>query len=101
MTTVYTELSRYKNGICFSLHYYYKEYIIRNAIGADNVKSIEIYKIYPKAKSIKIKSYPFVTNVYVSIRSDTDQNSMTYKLYQWLQTEAGKRVIRESGYISD
>ncbi|MDR1792272.1 MAG: hypothetical protein LBR36_02360 [Bacteroidales bacterium] len=26
-------------------------------------------------------------------------NSMTYKLYQWLQTEDGKAVIKESGYI--
>jgi len=98
MATVYTELSMYQNGICFSPHYY-KEYIIREAVGAGNVKSIEINKIYPDAKSIKNKSYPFVANVYVSIRSDIDPNSMTYKLYQWLQMEAGKRVIRESGYV--
>jgi phosphate transport system substrate-binding protein len=98
MAAVYSELSIYQNGICFSPHYY-KEYIIREAVGAGNVKSIEINKIYPDAKSIKNKSYPFVANVYVSIRSDIDHNSMTYKLYQWLQTEAGKRVIRESGYV--
>ena len=98
MASVYTELSMSQNGICFSPHYY-KEYIIRDAAGADNVKSIEINKIYPDAKSIKNKSYPFVANVYVSIRSDIDHNSMTYKLYKWLQTESGKRVIRESGYV--
>jgi phosphate transport system substrate-binding protein len=84
-----------QNGICFS-PYYYKEYIIREAVGAGNVKSIEINKIYPDAKSIKNKSYPFVANVYVTIRSDIDHNSMTYKLYEWLQTEAGKRVVREA-----
>jgi len=98
MAAVYTELGAYKNGICFSPHYY-KEYIIRDAVGAGNVKSIEINGIYPNTKSIKNKSYPFIANVYVSIRSDTDHNSMTYKLYQWLQTEAGKRVISESGYV--
>ena len=100
MALVYSELSIYPNGICFSPHYY-KEYIIRDAVGAGNLKSIEINKIYPDAKSIKNKSYPFVSNVYASIRSDTDHNSMTYKLYEWLQTEAGKRVIRESGYVSN
>lgn len=101
MAAVYGELCMYANGICFSPHYY-KEYIIRETtVGADNVKSIEINKIYPDAKSIKNKSYPFVANVYVSIRSDIDHNSMTYKLYQWLHTEAGKRVIRESGYVSN
>ncbi len=98
MSSVYTELSMYQNGICFSPHYY-KEYIIRNAVGAGNVKSIEINKIFPDAKSIKNKSYPFATNVYVAIRSDIDHNSMTFKLYEWLQTESGKRVIRESGYV--
>ncbi len=100
MALVYGELSIVQNGICFSPHYY-KEYIIRDAVGAGNVKSIEINKIYPDAKSIKNKSYPFVSNVYVSIRSDIDHNSMTYKLYEWLQTEPGKRVIRESGYVSN
>ena len=100
MTAVYTELFINTNGICFSPHYY-KEYIIRDAIGAGNIKSIEVNGIYPNTKTIRKRSYPFIANVYVSIRSDTDHNSMTYKLYQWLQTEAGKRVIRESGYVSN
>lgn len=98
MASVYSELSRYENGICFSPHYY-KEYIIREAVGADNVKTVAINGIYSDAKSIKNKTYPFVANVYVSIRSDVDHNSMTYKLYEWLQTEAGKLVISESGYV--
>lgn len=98
MTAVYSDLCIYTNGICFSPHYY-KEYIIRDAMGAGNVKSIEINEIYPNTKTIENKSYPFIANVYVSIRSDTDHNSMTYKLYQWLQTKAGKSVIRESGYV--
>jgi len=50
-------------------------------------------------KTIKNKTYPFVANVYVSIRSDTDPNSMTYKLYEWLQSKSGKKVIEESGYV--
>jgi len=98
MDAVYFELSIYQNGICFTPHYY-KEYIIRDAAGADNIKSIEINGIYPDANTIKNKTYPFVANVYVSIRSDLDQNSMAYKLYEWLQTKSGKDVINESGYV--
>lgn len=98
MALVYAELSVYRNGICFSPHYY-KEYIIRKAVGGDNVKTLAVEGIYPDVNSIKNKIYPFVANVYVSIRSDADHNSMTYKLYEWLQTEAGKRVISESGYV--
>lgn len=55
--------------------------------------------IFPYKTSIKDKTYPFVTNVYVSLRSDLDQNYMAYKLYKWLQTKSGKDVIDESGYI--
>ena len=98
MASVYSELSVFQNGICFSPHYY-KEYIIREAVGAGNIKTIAIDGISPDENSIKNKTYPFVANVYVSIRSDMNHNSMTYKLYEWLQTEAGKRVISESGYV--
>ena len=98
MAAVYTELSMYQNGICFTPHYY-KEYIIRNAVGANDVKSIAINGIYSNANSIKNKTYPFVANVYVSIRSDLNRNSMAYKMYEWLQTKSGKDVIEESGYV--
>lgn len=100
MTFVYSELSIYQNGICFSPHYY-KEYIIRDAAGAENVKGIAINGIYANANSIKNKTYPFVADVYVAIRSNLDHNSMAYKLYEWLQTKSGKDVIEESGYVSN
>lgn len=98
MSSVYLEVSGNTNGICFSPHYY-KEYIIRNAVGATSVKSLAIEGISPDTKSIQKKTYPFIANMYVAIRSDADPQSMTYKLYEWLQTEAGKRVISESGYV--
>ena len=56
MEAVYTELSTYPNGMCFTPHYY-KEYIILDEIGANNVKSIVIDGIYPDANSIKKKTY--------------------------------------------
>ena len=95
MVRVYTELTQNKNGICFTPHYY-KEYMV---YGKENIKTLAINGIAPNKKSIKNKTYPFVANVYVSIRSDLDRNSMAYKLYEWLQTESGKRVIEESGYV--
>jgi len=95
MVRVYTELTQNKNGICFTPHYY-KEYMV---YGKESIKTLAINGIAPNRKSIKNKTYPFVANVYVSIRSDLDRNSMAYKLYEWLQTESGKRVIEESGYI--
>jgi phosphate transport system substrate-binding protein len=82
------------NAICYTV-YYFKEYMVT---GVD-VKSIAINGIYPGRKTIGDKSYPYVAEVYAVIRSNLDKSSMAYKLYEWLQTEAGKQVIGESGYI--
>jgi phosphate transport system substrate-binding protein len=98
MSAVYAELTKYQNGICFTPHYY-KEYIIRAASGANKIKSIAIDGISPETNSIRNKTYPFVANVYASIRSDLDPHSMAFKMYEWLQTQAGKDVIAESGYV--
>jgi len=97
MIMVYSELMANKNGICFTPHYY-KEYMVTGT-NLNNIKTLAINGIAPDKNSIKNKTYPFVANVYVSIRSDTDPNSMTYKLYEWLQSKSGKMVIEESGYV--
>ena len=100
MILVYGELRYSKSGICFTPHYY-KEYMVADDIyGKENIKTFAINGIMPDKNSIKNKTYPFVANVYVSIRSDLDRNSMAYKLYEWLQTLSGKSVIDESGYVS-
>ena len=95
MSIVYIEIMANKSGICFTPHYY-KEYMVP---GKSDVKTLAINGIAPNRKSIKNKTYPFVANVYVAIRSDTDTNSMTYKLYEWLQSKSGKNAIEESGYV--
>lgn len=99
MIMVYSQLGEYPNAICFTPHYY-REYIVRDdAAGAQNVKTLAVNGITPDQNSIANKTYPFVAPVYVSIRSDLDRNSMAYKMYEWLQTQAGKEAIAESGYI--
>jgi phosphate transport system substrate-binding protein len=98
MGDVYAEVSHFQNGICFTPHYY-KEFIFRDARGAENVKGLAINGIYSNTQSIKNKTYPLIANVYVSIRSDLCHNSTAYKMYEWLQTDAGKMVIAESGYV--
>ena len=81
-------------AICYSIHYY-KE----NMISGIPVKTIAVDGIYPDKESISDNSYPHVADVVAAIRSDIDKSSMAYKLYQLLQTEEGKRVITESGYV--
>jgi len=97
MYIVYSELMANRNGICFTPHYYKENMVI--GVEKDNVKTLAINEIAPCKNSIKNKTYPFVANVYVSIRSNTDTNSMTYKLYEWLQSKSGKDTIEESKYV--
>jgi phosphate transport system substrate-binding protein len=94
MTGAFDAVIYENNAICYTV-YYFKEYMVT---GVD-VKSVAIDGIYPDKKTIGNGSYPFVAEVYAVIRGDLDKSSMAYKLYEWLQTEAGKRVISESGYI--
>lgn len=77
--------------------YFYNEYIIRPESGF--LKTIGIDGVQPNEQTITNRSYPYTTEVYAVIRSDTDQSSMTYKVYEWLQTATGKQTIRNSGYI--
>ena len=82
------------NAICYSV-YYYKEQILRTS----PTKTIAIEGVSPDTTTISNNSYPLVAEVYAIIRSDLDKLSMAYKLYELLQTQEGKRVISESGYI--
>ncbi len=83
------------NGLCYTV-YYYKENMVRENL---MVKHIAIDGVYPDKATITNKSYPYTTEVYAVVRSDLDKNSMGYKLYELLQTQAGKNIIAESGYI--
>jgi phosphate transport system substrate-binding protein len=82
------------NSICYTL-YYYKEQM---ASSTWNIKSLAINGIYPDWGTISNKSYPYAAEIYSVIRSDLDKPSMAYKLYEWLQTEAGKNAINGGGY---
>ena len=47
----------------------------------------------------KNRTFPFISEVHVAIRSDLDRNTMAYKLYEWLQTDDVKPIISECGFI--
>ena len=96
MSMVFSKLRSDVDALGYTV-YYYKEQIVRDNV----VNSLAINAIEPTGKSIKNKTYPYIAEVYVAIRSDLDKNSMAYKLYELLQSEAAKSVIAESGYISN
>lgn len=77
--------------------YYYNEFIIKPDITF--LKTIAIDGVQPTEQTITNRLYPYTTEVYAVIRSDTDTSSMTFKVYEWLQTATGKQIISNSGYI--
>ena len=51
-------------------------------------------------KTVMNETFPFISKVHVAIRSDLDNNSMAYKLYEWLQSENAKTTIKECGFLT-
>ena len=83
-----------ENSICYTFNNY-AETIVR----MPDVPKIAINGIFPNKNTIKDNTYPFISKVYVAIRSDLNRNSMAYKLYEWLQSEDAKSTIIECGFI--
>jgi phosphate transport system substrate-binding protein len=95
MFLVFSTLRFNVEALCYTV-YYYKEQIVRGNI----VKSLAINGIAPNKKTIRNRNYPYVSEVYATIRSDIDKNSMAFKLYELLLSKAAEKVIVESGYIA-
>jgi phosphate transport system substrate-binding protein len=95
MIPIFSSLETMRNGIGYTV-FYYKENIIRDLW---SVKTLAVNGVYPDKSTIKSREYPYTAEVYIIIRSDLDKSSIAYKIYELMQTEAGKRIIEESGYV--
>ena len=95
MIGVFNELHEV-DGICYTFMNY-KEMIVR--VLDNEIPKISINGIFPDESTIKNRTYPFISEVRVAIRSDLDHNTMAYKLYEWLQTEGVKPIIEDCGFV--
>ena len=97
MSPVFTEILANPNAICYTFNNY-KDMIVR--VSDSSVPKIAINNIFPDASAVVSKTYPFISELRVAIRSDLDRNSMAYKLYEWLQSESAKSTTTECGFIT-
>ncbi|MDR3217497.1 MAG: substrate-binding domain-containing protein [Dysgonamonadaceae bacterium] len=95
MMPVFSTVMTDVNSICYSLYYYNAQMVKENI-----AKAIAVDRVTPDKNTIKKRTYPFTAEVYAVIRSDLDKSSMAYKIYESLQSAAGKHLIDESGYVS-
>jgi phosphate transport system substrate-binding protein len=86
-----------EDGFCYTFNNY-KDMIARKP--DSEVPKIAINNIFPNEKTVKNRTYPFIAEVHVAIRSDLDRNLMAYKLFEWLQSDAAAGVIEEAGFIA-
>ena len=96
MAGVFPEISYNVGSICYTFSNY-KDLQVR--VPDSRVPKIAINGIFPDGKTIKDRTYPFIPEVHVAIRSDLNRNTMAYKLYEWLQSEDAKSTISECGFI--
>lgn len=99
MYPLLTEVGHTPGGLGYTV-YYYLEYIVRDGI-FDELKTLSVDGVRPDRNTIKNRTYPFTSEVYMMIRSDLDRSSMAYKVYEFMRTEAGKRIVDASGYVAN
>ncbi|MFH0817939.1 MAG: substrate-binding domain-containing protein [Candidatus Micrarchaeota archaeon] len=87
-------LSTDKDGIGYSV-YYFEEFMAPN----EKIKLCGVDGVIPDYESIRTRKYPYVAEVYVVIRKDLDKKSNAYKLRDWLLSDDGQEVVKESGYV--
>ena len=89
-------VASYKNqtsSIGYSFRYYL-EGIVRHP----DVKMIAIDGIAPTAENIKNNTYPIVTPVYAVTYKDNPNPNVAI-FVEWMLSEEGQYIIRESGYV--
>jgi len=81
-------------GIGYSV-YYYAVFIFPN----EDVKLLGVDGVIPTSDSIANGSYPLTTEVYSVIRQEMSPDHTAVLLRNWLLTEEGQAIIKESGYV--
>ena len=94
MSAPYITLKNDVDGICYTPYYYYK-FIARD----EHILAISLDGIEPSAATIADGTYPYVTEVMASVRSDVDRSSTAYQLFYELATGRHDAIVTESGYI--
>ena len=84
-------------GIAYSPYYYY----INMSDSYQRVKAISVNNVPPTKQYIRSREYPFVSEVYACIRSDEPTDSYARKIFDYLTTDDGKKIIEASGFVAN
>lgn len=96
MASPYLQIEMDEYGIGYT-PFFYCTAMVRDLI---KVNMLSIDGVAPSKESLQKNAYPFVSSIYAAIRETENQESMAYKLFQFLFTKNGANMIDESGYIA-
>ena len=78
----------------------YDTYYYANTMLYDyNIKMLSIDGIYPTKRNIAKGIYPIMTNYYAVVRANSYAESPEQKLVQYLTSQIGQDLVKQSGYI--
>jgi len=97
MLPEYYFIMRNNTGLTYT-SFYYCDFLF-SQIAPRPSKAIGVNNVAATRENIINGTYPYVTNVYASVRSDIDKSSVAYKIYEFLTTDEGQSIVDESGYI--
>jgi phosphate transport system substrate-binding protein len=84
------------DGLGYSVYYYVTYQYPSNG----RIKVLAVNSVHPLYETIKDRSYPLVSEVYVVIRDESKPESYPVTLLRdWLLSPPGQSVVRRSGYV--
>lgn len=100
MFGVIRDVAEYRNdaaSIGYSFRYYASQMVFEDA---DGIKFLELDGVYPSEENIRTGSYPMTTELYaISLKGNENPNVKPF--LEWMTGEQGRRLVRNTGYVTE
>lgn len=99
MVGVVSSVAGYQNkktAIGYSFRYYATQMVLPEDSG--HIKFLSLDGVYPSPENIADNSYPLTGQLYAVSLADND-NEYVGKLLEFMTSEQGKQIVKETGYI--
>lgn len=83
------------NAIGYTVFYYATDMQM-----ATGLKILSVDGVLPEADSIRSGAYPYVNGYYCCISANEPEDSPARRLYRWLVSDAGQRLLNLEGYVA-
>ncbi|MDR1710987.1 MAG: substrate-binding domain-containing protein [Propionibacteriaceae bacterium] len=82
------------NALGYSVYYY-----VTSMLAMPDIKLLAVDGVAPNADTIGSGEYPHINQFYAVVRADEPADSAARQIVAWLESDAGKALIAEAGYV--